>query len=504
MSDHALIDKTETAERQPPTEPANLRRRAARGGAVVVASRLALQLLSWSVTILVARFLRPFDYGVMTAGSILLELGDRLTEVGIGKAIVRRTELTREDVAEAFTLSLMLSWTMYAILFVLAVPASAYFRNPELVAYLRVVGVLTLMIPFRTVPLALLTRELRMERQSAIQAMSTGVQSMLVLSLAAAGFGYWALAVGAIVAKFVEIIALSRATGWRPRLKLPGRGSRDLVRFSAHITGAGLVWHAYSNMDYFILGRVSGAVVLGYYTLAFNLITLPTNRLTGNLTQVAFPVFCRLQHDPSRMWSWFVRFLSFIALLGLPAMVGLALVAGDAIPLLLGAKWQPAILPFQIMSLAGGVMVLGTAVTPMFNVINRPDLNLKFSLVCLVTMTPCFYVLSRSHGATGVALTWAVLYPIISAGRIWATRSITGVGLGTMMRPLAPIFAALGVMALAVLGVEAVVGGPEPSWTRLVAAISCGAVSYLGSIWIFGRQSILRDVKTLWRELRGR
>lgn len=504
MSEHALAPPTTTEESPPSGEAAHLRRRAARGGAVLMGSRLALQVLSWSVTILVARYLRPFDYGVMTAGAILLELADRLTEVGIGKALVRRPELTREDEAEAFTLSLILSWTMYAILFTTAGSAAAFFKNPDLVAYLRVLGVLVMFVPFRTVPLAILGRQLRMERQSVIGILSSGVQSSLVLGLAVGGMGYWALAVAAIAARLVDVVAMIAATGWRPRLRLPSRHSGDLIRFSAHATGAGLIWHAYSNMDYFILGRVAGAVVLGYYTLAFNLITLPTNRLTANFTQIAYPIFCRLQHDPKRMWDWFLRFLRVLAMLGLPAMLGLALIADDAIPLVLGAKWRPAIVPFQIMSVAGAVMVLSTAITPMFHVINRPDLDLKFSAICLVTMGPGFYFLGRAYGATGVAVTWATVYPVLSIGRIWATRSVTGLGVGDVLRPLVPIAAALAVLGLLVVGVQGLVGGAAPSWPRLSAMIATGVVSYAGAIWLFGRRSVLPDVQALIREIRSR
>lgn len=482
----------------------SLRRRAIRGGGQLMAARLGLQLLSWGVTIAVARFLRSYDYGVLTAGAILLELADRLAEVGIGKELVRRPELADEDAAEAFTISAGLSVVMYAGLFALAPAAAAYFRTPEVAGYLRAAGLLVLLIPLRAVPLAILERGLRMKEQSAVQLAGGGVQSAVVLGLAAGGAGYWSLVGGAFAGRVLETGMLMGLARWRPRLRWPGPGGRGMIRFGVHITGAGLVWHVYSNLDYAILGRLAGPVALGYYALAFNLVTLPVNRLTGNAAQVAYPIFCRLQHDRRRMWDWYLRFLVVVSLAGLPAMVGLALVADDAIPLVLGAKWVPAVAPLRIMSVAGGVMVVANSLTPMFNVLNRPDLNLKYAVACLAAMGPSFYALGTAYGATGVALAWAIVYPVVALGRVWATRAVTGVGLGELLGALRPVLQAVGVMAALVAGVRGLVGGPGPSWARLGAAIAAGVAGYAGAVAAFGRRTVLPDVRAIVREVRSR
>jgi O-antigen/teichoic acid export membrane protein len=504
MSNQLQAEPRVIDEDLPPGGVAALRRRAARGGGVMISAQFGVQVLTWSVTILVMRFLRPADYGVVTAGSILLLLADRLSEIGIGRALVRRPELEPGDADEAFTLSWLLSLAMYGLVLAASVPAGAYFRNPAVPGYLQVAGLMILLTPFRTVGMALIERQLRMERMSVIQVATALVHSGVTLALAVAGYGYWALVGGMLVARGMEAAVLVGSARWRPRLRRLGQTGAYLIRFGIHATGAVIIWHIYSNMDYIILGRVADPVILGYYTLGFTLMTLPVDRLTSACVRVAYPILSRLQHDPRRMWDWYLRLTGIVAFFALPALAGMALVAPDAIPLVLGAKWRPAIPAFQILSLAGGVMAVVNPLTPMLNILNRPDLNWKYALICLVVMAPAFWALGIAYGATGIALTWAVLFPVLGLGRIWAVRSVTGLGLGTFLAALAPALRGLAVMVPAVLLVRGLVGGAEPSWARLAASVAAGVVSYASAALVLEQATVLNSLRIAVREARGR
>jgi O-antigen/teichoic acid export membrane protein len=151
-------------------ERAGLRRWAVRGAAVLLASRLAIQGLLWAVTLLVARLLRPDDYGLMTTGLVFTGLADLLAEAGVGKALIQKRQLDDADLAESFTASLLLAVALYGALFFLAGPASRFLDAPELVVFLRVLGLAVILTPLRATPQALLDRGLHMGRQSAVAA----------------------------------------------------------------------------------------------------------------------------------------------------------------------------------------------------------------------------------------------------------------------------------------------------------------------------------------------
>src|SRR6266545_2095584 len=132
MGRHSMstaVEHCAEAPPQPDTQPegtrrqeaADLRQRAVRGGAILIGTRLLTQVFVWAITLTVAKLLLPFDYGVMTSGLLIVGLAE---------------------------------------------PVALWLEVPEFAGFLRVRALLLLLGPFRSMPLALLDRELRLGKQS--------------------------------------------------------------------------------------------------------------------------------------------------------------------------------------------------------------------------------------------------------------------------------------------------------------------------------------------------
>jgi PST family polysaccharide transporter len=487
----------------PRTELTELKRVAVRGGLVLLGTRLFVQAFTWIVTIMVARFLRPYDYGVITSGGIFVGLADLLVEAGFGKALVQRAHASADDLAECFTLSLLISSVLYALLFVAAESAARFMSTPDLVPYLRVVGVVLLLTPFRTIPLSLLERRLMMGSQSSLFLFSALIQSSMVLSLAMMGWGFWALAAGSIVARLLDAFLMSWRASWIPRLRQPRRSTATLIRFSLNVTGTAFLWYFYSNSDFAVVGHLTGPAALGYYALAYQLVSLPVQKLVANCNQISYPILCRLQDDPERLRRWFLRLTVMVGFISLPALVGMSLVADDAIPMILGEKWRPAVLPFQIMSCAGVVMILSASLPPLFIALGRPDITLKYALACFVLLPSSFYLVGRRYGVVGVATTWSTLYPLVVLALISMTRPVTGLGVTDFLRSHQFTLISLAFMIITVLVTRYSLSHEQSMWLRLGLSITAGVCSYGVASWVVARHIVLIELRTFWRELRG-
>jgi O-antigen/teichoic acid export membrane protein len=487
----------------PPAEHRRLVGRAVRGGAVLMAARLAMQLFVWIVTLVVARILHPDDYGLMTLAMVFLVLADLLAEAGFGKALIHKDALHPGDVASAFTLSVAMAVVLYGLLFVVAAPAGEFLEAPGFPLLLRVLGLLVLLVPFRSIPLALLDRDLSLGRQAAAHVICSVVQSSLVLGLALTGAGYWALAAGAMTARVLEVFVLSYAAGWRPRLVWPTVEGWGLLRFGMHASGASLLWFVYSNSDFTVVGKLLGATALGYYALSFQLISLPVQKLTANVNQAVYPVFCRLQHDRARLRDWFLRLTVLLGFFGMPVLAGMALVADDAFTVILGERWLPAVRSFQLLSVVGVLMVYSHAFPPLFNALGRPDINLRYTAVCTLLFPAAFLLGGRLAGLEGVCLAWLFLYPVLVTVLVALTRALTGVGVLDLLRAQVPIVGAVLFMAGCVLAVHGAMNefkaGP-----RLVVSIVVGAAAYAGVLLLLARRTVLADLLLLVRQLRGK
>lgn len=501
----STIDGAEVANAPRGGASGTLRRSAIRGGGVLIGCRWAAQLLSWAVTLGVARLLGPQDYGVMTGALMLLGLGDLLAEAGIGRALVQKESVTDADHAQGFTVSLLLALACYGLVLAGTLPTARFLRIPELRLVLPVMGTVILMMPFRTISLGILDRRLELVRQGQVSLLVTALQSITVLALAVVGAGYWALVVGAVVSRVVETVCLGVLAGWRPRLAVPGRAAWLLLRFGVPLSSGGLLWYAYSNSDFAVVGRLAGPVALGYYSLAYQLMSVPGQKVTSNINQIAFPVFCRLRTDPERLRDWYLRLTALLCFILLPVMGGAALLARDGIETLFGAKWLPAALPFQLLSVVGVFTLFSASLIPLLNALGRPGVALRYTAACSLVFPISFTVAGTSHGMIGVCVAWAVVFPVMVGLLIHFTRELTGAGLLSVLRAQVPVLRAGVVMAAAVVvALRTVPGGSVPAGARLAATVGVGAAAYAGCLWLTAQETVLADVRTIWREMKGK
>jgi O-antigen/teichoic acid export membrane protein len=336
-----------------------------------------------------------------------------------------------------------------------------------------------------------------------VHALRVLVQLGIVLGLALAGFGYWALATGALAAGLIETAAVIYASGWRPRLTRPGLRARGLLAFGIHISLASLLWFVYSHADQAIIGKLAGPVALGYYALAFQLISLPVQKLTAHANQVAYPVFCRLQHDRRRLRDWYLRLAALLACLGMPALAGMALVAEDAFAVIFGAKWLPAVTPFQLLSVAGMIMIFSNSLPPLLNALGRPDINFRYTALCALVFPAGFLLLGIPYGLIGICLVWLILYPIMVGGLVHLTRRFSGFDLVDVVRIHLPVL--LGVLAMTgvVLSLQWGMSEVSSAGWRLASTVAAGAATYVGVMAVLARRTILADVYLLVREIKG-
>ena len=100
----------------------------------------------------------------------------------------------------------------------------------------------------------------------------------------------------------------------------------------------------------------------------------------------------------------------------------------------------------------------------------------------------------------GVCVAWIVAYPLLVACLVLLTRGLTGIGLAGLVRAQVPTLTGVAAMAAAVLAVQSLIAHPA---ARLASSIAVGAAAYAGTMLLVGRKTVLADLLSLWRELRG-
>src|SRR5260221_4404388 len=354
--------------------------------------RLLSQLFTWAVTLVVVRLLTPADYGLLAMAMIFVGFLSRLAELGLGSAVVQRAEVDTPLLRKAFGLILLVHASLFLLLFISAPLISAFMGEPRLVPLVRVLSVLFLISAFQIVPEALLQRRLEFRRQSLNDFRSVIVGSVAVLAAALAGWGVWSLVVGSFTTQLGKAIGLNRIAPFRHWPDFSLRGTGQLLAFGGNLTGSVLLWFIFTQADVFIAGKWLGKEIVGFYSVAMHLASLPTQRLAGVINQIAFPAFSRMQHDLRQVTSALLTGVRVLAFVSFPILWGISSVAPEMVSVILGPKWAPAMFPLEVLTLMMPLRMVSVFIPNALQGIGRADLLFYNNLVAAVVMPIAIFV----------------------------------------------------------------------------------------------------------------
>lgn len=452
--------------------------------------RWMAQLLSWGITIAVARILAPADYGLAGMAALWTGFTQLLCEAGLTASLLRRRDSDAEALAQLGGFSALLGVICTLLSVLVAGPIAWAFGEPAVRTVVMVSGLGFLTRGAQMLPRGLLAKGLDFRRLALIDGVEAMALSGATLILALLGGGVWALVVGGLVGGATGA-ALSFA--WSPhRLAWP----RDLRRiasdviFGGKVLGSQLAWYVYNNADFAAVGRVLGAGPLGLYTLGWTLANVPVDRVGGLVTRVTPAYIAALSEDRPELRRYLLLLSEGIALFTFPACVGLALVADDLVFTLLGPSWAGAAAPLRLLALVAAGRSLFVLAAPILNFTGQVDRNLRFSLLLALVLPPSF-VVAAHWGITAVAAAWGVVYPVIAIRTLF-TPALRAVGLawrdylGALRTPTLATLA----MTAAVLLVERGTGTRLTPPAQLVAETLSGAAVYAAMVLLLAGRRI--------------
>jgi teichuronic acid exporter len=406
----------QTAPREPlspgrATSTGEVDRSLAVGVAWTAGAKWSSQLISWASIIIVTRILVPSDLGLVGMATLLFGLLQAVTNA-FGTAVATLRDLTGEQLAQLNTVASLSGFLGCLISCGLAIPIGRFFKSPNLPLVIVVTSTTFLISGFTTVPYGLLYRDMRFRLLSVLAAISSIIQALTTLAFAWLGFRYWALVLGNVVG---TAVLAGLQISWRPHAFARPRFSsiKSSLTFSWHIMVSSLSWYGYSNADFLVAGRALGQSALGAYTLAWDLATIPLEKVTAIVSNVAYAYFSAAQNDVVALQRYLRILTEGLSLITFPATIGMALVAGDFVYLFLGAKWQSAVAPLEILAFYACFRCIVTLLPPILNVTGESRFGMRFSQAALILMPTAFYLGSR-WGPAGIAYGWVTAFPLLA------------------------------------------------------------------------------------------
>lgn len=459
--------------------------------------QFAGQAISWLSTLVVIRLLTANDYGLLGMANVLIGLLLLFADLGFGAAVVQARTLSRDEIRDLQGAVLLINVAAFLLTLALAPALAAYYGEPRLIPVVQVLAVNFLLLGTYVMPQAELMREMDFRTKAGVDLIATVVSAATSIALASAGYGVWALVGGTVG------LHLARALGYnlvRPPSSWPrfaiGR-IRGLARFGALITLDRLLFFLFGQADVLIGGRVLATEVLGLYVVALSLAVIPMEKLVPILTQVALTAFARIQDESERVRRNVARAVGVVGLVCFPAFVGMAAVAGDLVPLVLGERWTGLILPFQLLCLSLPLRATAALLPPALFGVGRAATNVANMALSLILMTAAFLVGVR-YGIHGLSVAWVTMYPVVFLVTTARAAGALGMTTAEVLRPaLAPAAASAAMGAVVWLG-GVLLGDALGPAVRLALLIVIGIAAYAGLVALVLRDR-LREITAVVR-----
>lgn len=455
------------------------------------------QLVSWGTTLVVARFLAPSDYGIIGMAQAYIGFVQLFNELGLGAAMVQQRHLGHDDLARLGGLSALVGTLALALSLALSGVVALAYGEPRVGPVVAVLSVTFLLSALQVLPNALLGRDLDFKRLAQVDAAEALTQAAVTLTLALAGFAYWALAAGIIAGRASSLVM----SVWYRRhpLRWP-RQLRQLAQtltLSGHLVGGRVAWYVYNNSSIAIVGRVLGSSAAGAYSFGWQIASIPVDKIAAILSRVAVPVFSAVQHDRVAMGRYLRGLTEGIVLLTFPITLGLALVADHFVLVVLGPQWEAAIVPLRLLALFTAVKSITVLFSNVLVAVGQAR-RAMLSSVAAACVLPVLFLVGTRWGNAGVAAAWfvgflAVILPLTFPITLRSVQMPVTSFLGALW----PASAASGVMVAAVAAVRTLM--PE-SWSlslQLAVEVGTGALAVGATIGL-GLRSRVRRYRDLF------
>ena len=336
----------------------NLKEKTARSLLWGVINNGGMQVLYVVFGIVLGRLLSPAEYGIVGVLTLFTAIAGAIQASGFTQGLVNLKSPTARDYNAVFWFNLLVSLSLYALLFVSAPLIADYFRQPCLVEVSRV---LFLCLPISAIGIAINSYMLKnlMNREIAIiNLIAILLSGTTGTIMAFCGMSYWSLVWQQLVYNIALNIGRYSYVRWRPSLRLDFEPVKRMFGFCSRLLVTNLLNTLNQQLLTFVFGRLFPIHAVGNYTQANKWSTMAHSTVTNTLHQVVQAVLVSINEERERQQRVFRKLMRFTAFLCFPAMLGLALVSREFILLTIGDRWAGCVVMMQIICIGAAFLPL--------------------------------------------------------------------------------------------------------------------------------------------------
>lgn len=333
------------------------------------------------VGIVLARLLSPEEYGLIGIVLIFTSIMLGIVDSGFSNSLIRKQHVTDDDYNTLFFFNLAVSILLFLSLFAGAPWIAWFFERPQLVALVRVMGLLLILQALSIVQMTILSRKIDFKTKTKASLISSVSSGLVGIGMAFMGYGVWSLVVQQLTRQLLYTICLWLYNRWWPKLKFSMESLRYMWGFGWKLLLSGLIDRVWADLKKIVVSRYYSPAMLGQFTKSGEYAKIFSSNLTSIIQRVTYPVLAQVQDDKKRMKSAYRRVIKMTMFVTVVSMFALGAVSEPFIYCLIGSKWHIAATFLPLICIYRTMYPLQAINLNMLQVLGRTDLFLYLEIV---------------------------------------------------------------------------------------------------------------------------
>lgn len=474
-------------------------------------------LMRWSMRfigifnlMIIARMLTPKEIGVVALATLLSGLLTQFYQIGIPMLLIRKQGIDDADCNTAWTMRMAMGAGIATLMIVFAPSVAGYFDEPRMVSVTYVIALSFFVSSCANIGMVLVRKELDFAKDFRYNVYSRLATFVVTVALVVLLRDAWAIVFGTLCGAIFQVGLSYRMHQYRPKPDLSRY--REYLAFSMSIIPINIGQYLVRKSDAWIVGGIAPTERFVAYNMGSDLSSIFTQQVIGSVGRGQFPNYSRLLDQREKLSTAFAHELNVICMLILPLSVGLAVVAEDAVAVLLGDQWGFVVPLLPWLAIYNAMAAIITLMTGQILIATGHEkLSASLIWIRLAIIAPLAYLGGQMSGVEGVAkavvLATVLAIPIAVWTLAWSKVLSARQFVHAIWRPAVAVI----VMALSISWLH--MDQWELPLARLIFDACVGGLVFLASLVLLWAASgcpkgpesvVIEQLLALGKNIRGR
>lgn len=376
------------------------------------AERCGAQLVSFIVSLILARLLSPDDYGTIALVTVFITISQVFIDSGMGNALIQKKDADDLDFSSVFIFNICVCLLIYLVLFMSAPFIALIYSDSSLTLIIRVLGLVVIISSIKNVQQAYVSKHMLFKKFFFSTLWGTIIAAIIGIAMALKGFGVWSLVVQQIINVSIDTVVLWITVKWRPKFQFSFYRIKSLFSYGWKLLVSSVINTLYDNIRQLLIGKLYTSSDLAYYNKGNQFPNLAVNNINASIDSVLLPALSIEQDNKESVRNMTRKAIKTSSYVMWPIMVGLSLVAEPLVIFLLTEKWIDVVIYLRIFCIVNAFQPIQTANLNAIKAVGRSDIFLKLEVI-KKTIGMIILLLVMNSGVIAIASS-LLLYTLVA------------------------------------------------------------------------------------------